>query len=217
MHNSTIKKTVFQFSELSERAKERARTWYRSSDYDDFFSESICEYAATIGDILGIDLRVRRVSLSDGGHMYNPCIYYSGFSSQGDGACFEGSYRYKKGAYKALAAHIGGKSKGDKELLRIAKELQNLQSRYFYSLTADMKHSGHYYHSGCMQVDVNYQRDDSRDTCEAEDDLTQLMRDFADWIYRQLETEYDYQNSDSTVNENIEANEYEFTENGDRA
>lgn len=40
------------------------------------------------------------------------------------------------------------------------------------------------------------------------------MRAFADWIYRQLETEYDYQNSDEQVDESIIANEYEFTEEG---
>jgi hypothetical protein len=40
------------------------------------------------------------------------------------------------------------------------------------------------------------------------------MRDFADWIYRQLESEYDYANSDESVDENILCNEYEFDENG---
>jgi hypothetical protein len=37
------------------------------------------------------------------------------------------------------------------------------------------------------------------------------------WIYRQLEREYDYQNADAQVDENIRANEYEFYEDGKRA
>ena len=36
------------------------------------------------------------------------------------------------------------------------------------------------------------------------------------WIYRTLESEYDYQNADEQVDENIEANEYTFTAEGRR-
>ena len=36
-------------------------------------------------------------------------------------------------------------------------------------------------------------------------------------IYNQLETEYDHQNSDSTIDENIECNEYQFIESGELA
>ena len=43
------------------------------------------------------------------------------------------------------------------------------------------------------------------------------MRDFAQWIYDSLEKEYEYQMSDEFVTENIEANEYEFDEEGNRA
>lgn len=42
------------------------------------------------------------------------------------------------------------------------------------------------------------------------------MRDFADWIYERLSDEYDYQTSDSAVEETIRANEYEFDEDGER-
>jgi hypothetical protein len=80
----TIKKTIYKFAELSDRAKERARDWYRgcieSSDYD-----SVIEDAARIADILGINLRTRAVKLMGGGTRFDPCIWWSGFSSQGDG------------------------------------------------------------------------------------------------------------------------------------
>ncbi len=36
------------------------------------------------------------------------------------------------------------------------------------------------------------------------------------WIYRQLEKEYEYQNSDECVDENILCNSYTFTEDGKR-
>jgi len=37
------------------------------------------------------------------------------------------------------------------------------------------------------------------------------------FFYRQLQSEYDYQNSDEATEESILANDYEFTENGDLA
>jgi hypothetical protein len=68
-----------------------------------------------------------------------------------------------------------------------------------------------------MEVNVEYAGDDYRDVSAVEDDVTELMRDFARWIYRALEREYDYQNSDEAVDEMIRANGYEFEEDGARA
>jgi hypothetical protein len=97
---------------------------------------------------LGIELRQLPVKLMSGGTRYDPCIYFSGFSSQGDGACFEGTYRYKKGSVKAIKAH----APQDKELHRIAKGLQEAQRPTRYSITANIKHRGRYYHPGCMEI-----------------------------------------------------------------
>ena len=212
----TIETQVFTYSELSDSAKSNARDGYRdSSAGDNFSAECVYDDAAEIGDIIGIDLRQTRKTKKDGSPLYTPTIFYSGFWSQGDGACFESSYRYKPGALKALRAHIGGESKGDKELLRICKGLQDVQRKYFYRLQAKTKHSGHYYHSGCMRVSVDYVGDYvDRETDKGEDEITQLLRDFADWIYEQLETAYDWENSDDNVAEMIEAFGYEFTEDG---
>jgi hypothetical protein len=201
----TIEKTVFKFDELSDRAKDNAREWWRGVEVRDYDPESIYEDAAECGAILGIDMRQRRVQLMGGGTRYAPAIYYSGFSSQGDGACYESTYSYAKGAAKKIRKH----APDDKELHRIADELQTLQRRNFYRLTASTRHRGHYYHSGCMSVDV-----DGANDSEAEESLTQLLRDLADWIYKQLESEYDWRLSDENVDESIRINEYEFDEEG---
>lgn len=37
-----------------------------------------------------------------------------------------------------------------------------------------------------------------------------------DWIYRQLEKEYEYQNSDECIDENLMGNSYTFREDGTR-
>ena len=47
-----------------------------------------------------------------------------------------------------------------------------------------------------------------------EDDIRQALRNFADWIYDQLEKEYEYRMADEQVDDAILANEYEFTEAG---
>jgi hypothetical protein len=203
--------TVYKFSELSDAAKEKAREWFRQGNLDYDWWEFVYDDVATIADLIGIDLRTRPVKLCGGGTRHEPCIFFSGFSSQGDGASWEGTYSYKEGSVEAVKDH----APRDNELLRIAEGLYEIQRRYFYKLSARVKHSGHYYHSGCMDIDVdfgnfNYNKD-------TDEELAQLLRDFADWIYKQLNNEYDYRMSDEAVDEDIEANEYEFDEGGHRA
>lgn len=217
----TITKTVYQFDELGDQAKEKARDWWRecveASDYD-----SVIEDAAHMAELLGIEIDARSWRNSYGFEGSEPLIYWSGFSSQGDGASFEGRYEYRKGAVKAILAETGAgredASEGDRELLRIAHQLQELQRPAFYSLTARMGrgHNSNYYsHSNTMSVDV--ERSDEREvTGDQEETLTQLMRDFADWIYSQLEQENDWIYSDENVDECIRINDYEFYEDGSR-
>jgi hypothetical protein len=160
---------------------------------------------------MGIDLKQKPVKTIGGLTRYDPSIWFSGFSSQGDGACFEAHYRYAKGCAKA----VRGYAPKDERLHQIVDGLQDVQRRAFYRLTADTSHHGHYYHSGCMTVDV-CRTDDAEVSYPVEEEVTRLLRMFADWIYRQLEAEYDYQMSDECVDESIRANDYEFTEAGKR-
>lgn len=207
-------KTVFTFNELSDSAKEKARQWYReclAGDSD--FAEFVFEDAANIAELIGLDIRQRRVKLMNGDYRYEPSIYYSGFSSQGDGACFEGSYRYKPGALKA----VKGYAPLDTRLHAIARDLQLAQKPVFYTGTASTSHSGHYYHSGCMRVSADVDsRFSGKLACEFEEAAKEALRDFADWIYRQLENVWDYLNSDEHIDDSILCNEYEFDEDGER-
>jgi len=192
----TLETQVFKFDELSDDAKQYAleKLWDLNVDYDwwDFLFDDV----ASIAEMFGLDLSNRKPG--------QPTIYFSGFSSQGDGACFEGRYSYQKGGLKAVMDY----APKDEELHRIVRDLQNLQRRNFYKVTLRTFHRGHYNHSGCMQVDVE-------DCVVGEDDFIQVMRDFADWIYSRLEEEYDYLTSEDLILESIHANEYEFTEEGE--
>ena len=212
MRTETRTRTLYKFSELSPEAQRRALEKQAQYEAEDFDPEFVYDDAATIADLFGLDLDTRYISLMNGSTIPEPIIYYSGFSSQGDGACFEGSYSYKPGSLKAVKDYAGQ----DERLHRIVKALQDIQRKNFYQLTARCKHSGHYYHSGCMSVDVE-RSDDKEMTADAEETVKECLRDFADWIYKQLENEYDYRTGEEACREAIEANEYEFTEKGDMA
>jgi len=217
---------VYTFDELSDSAKEKARDWYREGQLDYDWWDFVYDEALDMAEILGIevDYRYHPASGRPGSKGWKePKIWFSGFSSQGDGACWEGSYRYKAGSVKAMAAEapagylvdgVWTENDGNKELNRIAKALQDVQKRFFYKLEASVSHRGHYNHSGCMSVSVEHAEDPYRDIGDAEDDIKDLMRDFADWIYGRLEDEHSWLTADEQVDEAIRANEYTFNEDG---
>ncbi len=212
MRTETTTRTLYKLDELSPEAQQHALEEQARFESENFDYECVFDDAAIIADLFGLDLRQTRETRMNGEHHYEPNIYYSGFCSQGDGACFEGRYEYKPGALKAVKEY----APLDKELHQIVKELQDIQKKNFYQLTAKCIHSGHYYNSGCMSMDV--ERSDGKEmTADAEDGVKEFLRDFADWIYRRLENEYDYRTSEEGCREAIEANDYEFTEKGDLA
>ena len=186
---------VFTIAELSETAKQKAYEEFLEHGLFEDWAEFVIDDAKTIGALIGINIDK---------------VYFTGFSSQGDGACFAGSYEYAIGWKKALHNITQ-----DRELFRIGQELQNIQTKYFYKLSAKVSQSGYYMHSGCTSIEVtnnetgNYIEDDS-----AAAEITSLLRDFMDWIYKSLETEYDYQTSEKAFIEEAEANEREYYEDG---
>jgi len=85
-------------------------------------------------------------------------------------------------------------------------------------LSITTKHRGHYYHEMCMDISViEYHLSDSitqSEFTEFEEWITETLRDYAKELYRDLEKEYEYLSSEKVIIETIEANEYEFTEDG---
>jgi hypothetical protein len=208
-----VETTVYQLGELSVEAREKARAWFRESmDTDDWY-EFVYEDFEAICAILGVRLKTRAVRLYGGGTGQRPCVYFRGFWSQGDGACFDAFYSHAKDAPHRIRAH----APQDGELHRIADALQAVQKRNFYQLHADASHRGYYYHEYCMALSV--ERD--RPTCQgmsadAEEAVTEALRNLTRWLYRQLELEYEYHISDAVVDEAIIANGFTFTNSGRR-
>ena len=125
MRDDTVITTVYTFDELSDRAKEKARDWYRERRALDYgWWECTYEDVDNIFKIIGITSDDYVKCMDGTMRRKGPDIRFSGFSSQGDGACFEGSYNYKKGALKAIRAY----APKDEELHRIVRELQELEN-----------------------------------------------------------------------------------------
>ena len=207
-----IEITVYKIDELSDAAKEAARAWYRESCLDYEWYDFVYEDFQTICEILGVTLRTSPARLYGGGTREKPNLYWTGFWSQGDGACFEGSYAHAKGASSAIRAH----APQDTELHRIADALQAVQRRNIWQLHGSIRHRGRYYHEYTMAIDV--ERDSPTwqpPTDDAEDAVTEAMRDLARWLYRQLRQEYEHLTSDKAIDETLAANEWSFTASGE--
>jgi hypothetical protein len=206
-----IETTVFRLDELAEPAKDKARGWYREGAMSEDWYNFVYEDFETIAAMLGIQMKTQTVRLYGGGTRQEPRIFFSGFWSQGDGACFEARYRYHPGAVKATRQH----APLDRELHEIAETLQSIQRRNFFQITADVTHRGHYYHEYAMDIVVAHE---SRQSVAGEDQpgIAEALRDLAHWLYRQLEREYEYRTSDAAVEESILANDYTFTLDGRR-
>lgn len=142
-------------------------------------------------------------------------IYFSGFWSQGDGACFEGNLIGDGQAY--LDVHHADQFPMIRKLLEADG-----------SVTVQCVHTGRYCHEYCTEFTFDNDRfhhvmdavDEFREaTLEAWDrQLEKEMQEFEEatteqWrvymreIYRRLEKEHDYLTSDEAVWEAIEAND----------
>lgn len=190
--------TVFQFDELDDSAKDRARQWYRDGGFDYEWWDCTFEDAKECLKLAGFTIKD---------------IYFSGFSSQGDGACFVGSWSARDvqpGKLKEYAPQ-------DTELHRIAEEMENIARQSPFS-SMSVKQRGHYSHEMCTEftVSVTDDQDNEIDSPEIEELIIETSRDAMRWIYRTLEKEYDYLSSDAQVDETIRINEYEFTAEGKR-
>jgi len=198
---------LYEFGELSESSKEKARQWFReASQGDSFWSECVIEEAKEQGTNMGLKIED---------------IYFSGFYSQGSGACYTGSWSAAD-VKSGETAKDWGDSPATKEIRRIASEFEQFAKDWPES-SFSVTHSGHYSHEYCTNFEVSLGEDaDNNEKVspeqwrEASDSIIETARDYMRWIYKQLEKEYEYQNSDECIDENITANSFTFLADGTR-
>jgi hypothetical protein len=106
-----IETTVYRLDELSDAARDKARSWYREGGFDYDWYDAVYGDFQRIAGVLGITFKTRAIRLMGGGSRQEPRTWFSGFWLQGDGACFEGYYSYRKNASAAIRAHAPEETK----------------------------------------------------------------------------------------------------------
>ena len=173
---------VYSFNELSEAAQERALNAFRCINVEyDWWTYGAYDTIRTAGRLLGLD--IDRIHFDT----YLYCI-------------FNADYEYVRGAVKAIQAEFPHAT----DLHDVARKLQDLQKRHFYSLSCAVTKGRTTNRYSCFRFGEDYE-------CK---DLGDIIDDFAHWARVLLRDEYKYLTSDDAVKEAIEANEYEFTEEG---
>lgn len=145
-------------------------------------------------------------------------MYFSGFWSQGDGACFEG----RVSDWNLFLRSLGY---GNPVLIQHATD----------NWSFSVGHSGYYYHENSTSFDTElitpggeddwfiaeyspYPEGDIRskawvavlnefDSAKLKDEFKEAFKDHMRHLYRHLEAEYDYLTSDEAVWESLEAND----------
>ena len=186
MKEITIK--VFPFSELSEKAKQKALDKFRdiNTNYHDW-EEPIIEGAKEDLENLGYkDIK----------------ILYSGFGSQGDGACFTARVNIQKW----LKRH------------KLSNKYRALYRDNGEHFSFDITHHWRYYFASSTNVEQGFWDGSSpKAQAQAEEVLKRIEAErekLGNRIYRDLETYYFELQEDEAVIDTIEANEYTFREDG---
>lgn len=216
--------TVYYFDELDDDAKERARQWYRAGSFNCEWWDSTYDYCKYFLALLGFDFKPKTAR-----------IFFSGFSSYGDGACFHNVAWSAANCNPAEARKefvISDKAVLDREGKEAQREVRRLiddaeaLTKTYPELRGWVEHRGHYQHARCTDIHVDvdgsdFEEDEDGDTIipgqyenDYEEEFAEFARDCMRWVYYCLEREYEFLNSDYVVNENIRCNEYEFTKEG---
>jgi hypothetical protein len=197
MSGSTSKVTPEQRSALVERHR------YINVGHDDWYD---CVYSGFKEDMKAVGIDVKQ-------------MYFSGFCSQGDGACFIGNL---DNAQTYLDHH-------HKDQYPMIRKLIEAGGGVYVSCN----HSGRYYHENCTsfwvdsdclhgvlpaptefhdQIVAQWAKQMANEIDDFEEDVIEQWRSYMQDLYRKLEAEYDHLTSDEVVWETIEANEEDLDE-----
>jgi hypothetical protein len=183
----TIRTKIYSFNELSKAAQETALDKLRyintyDDNWHDFMSEDFQE-------------QLKEVGFDDAK------IQFSGFSSQGDGLCFDAKIDALKFA----------ETTNEKRAARL------INNNYISEFTIEKtSFANQYSHEKTRYVD--YDSTDYNNINEVLENLCDKIEkkrlELCEDFYKRLEKSYYYLQSDEVVKETILANDYEFLSNG---
>lgn len=180
-----------QFKDLPEERKQRLRDEYREVNvYDDWY-EYVYDWAKDDAAKFGLDIAY---------------IYFSGFWSQGDGASFSGRLQFKECLDSELPDEVRDSVYAP---LKETNALLNILDRDVY-LAISVGCEGRYSHEGTMSFEwFDIYNDEQLEiiyTCEEK--VQEALRDYARWLYRTLEEEYEYLTSDEAIDQYLNDQDY---------
>jgi hypothetical protein len=180
------------YKDLAEDVKKRLRDVHRYINVGDFeWWDGVYDWAKEDAAKFGLDIKD---------------IYFSGFSSQGDGASFVGELGFKecdvtdlnegaKALYDVLAGVYGLiKIVAEDSILHVCIEQRS--TRYHEkTMGFDYTHYGASYNSADHVNNI---------LAVKKEEIEEALRDYARWIYRTLEKDYDYLTSDEAIDEYLD-------------
>lgn len=180
---------VYSFDELTKEQQKEAIENYRDIEVDGRWYEDVyITWQDKLEELGYTDIK----------------IMFSGFWSQGDGACFTASIDM----HKWLKAH------------KLASKYAYLYHNQEYC-NLKITHSNHYYYATSTSVqdtDVDMNVDDYEKLRSQLDKVVALVEkereEIGNKIYNDLEKDYEYRTSDEIVKECLQLNDYLFTTDG---
>lgn len=204
-----LARQAMKFADLDDGAKERLVKKLHDQ-VGDYWHEPVYEDFSCICTTMGVEVGTTGAQPRANGAARDE-IYFSGFGSQGDGACFAGNLRLADVA--GAGARVREYAPQDTELHAIADQLELIVG-VFMSTTVllgveldspriDISGQERGYRQEVASNILEYSTvDDQGDdgtlitlVDELEDAVEKTATDLANWLYKSLEAEYEYQTS----------------------
>lgn len=188
---------TIKYQDLPEERKEQERQKYREHGLGYEWWDGVYDYAKETAGKFGLEI---------------DDIFFSGFWSQGDGACFTGDFRFKP----CVVAELPEDVRGIYRTLHEVDSLLKIINREDY-IYVDITTSGQYSHEHSMRFDFynegGWSNESLADIVDArEKDICEALRDYARWIYHTLEKDYEFLTSDECIDDLLHGEEYENEE-----
>lgn len=180
---------TIKYQDLPEERKEQERQKYREHGLNYDWWGGVYDYAKETAGKFGLEIED---------------IFFSGFWSQGDGACFTGMLRFKACDESELPEEVRGIYRTLHEVDSLIKILDSDERLYGLITTI-----GNYSNKSTTQFG-SYNVGAEDDIVAAhEEGIEEALYDYSRWIYRTLEEEYEYLTSDEAIDELLHDEEYE--------
>lgn len=222
----TVTKTAgFTFNQLSKEAKDAVRNLL-APDYRwwDYIYAEMSEVGKQLGFHIGEEYRQHQ----------SRCEYeinFSGFYSQGDGACWKGKIvirdwleNYKPDDPRGFIVVALIDNGWIEPYLKVGTRFSHTHEGSMYIDEGSIDSLRHYSEGEARVLDKGmfegasvenlFDVADEQYICELEREMLESARSFARTIYERLRDEYEHMQSDEYLTELCEANEYLFDEDG---